>query len=97
MRSQRKYKQKLRSVMGSECRHVYKHNLNITAEQEKDLMVILVALDTYFTPARNVIFERYVFGSWKQEEGESIDNFVMCPREKAASCEYGLIKDELIN
>ena len=42
---------------------VHDGNLYITAEQQKDLMVILVALDTYFTPARNVIFERYVFGS----------------------------------
>uniref|UniRef100_A0A8C5PCI9 ribonuclease H n=1 Tax=Leptobrachium leishanense TaxID=445787 RepID=A0A8C5PCI9_9ANUR len=31
-----------------------------------------------------------------QEEGETIDNFVTRLREKAASCEYGSLRDELI-
>ena len=31
----------------------------------------------------------------KQEEGESLDAFVTRLREKAATCEYGAIRDEL--
>lgn len=86
----------LRSVMGSECRHVYRHNLNLTAEQQRDITTILEALEAYFKPARNVIYERYVFGCCKQEEGESIDNFVTRLREKAATCDYAGLKDEMI-
>lgn len=86
----------LRRVMGSECRHIYKHNLSITAEQEKDAEAILDALEEYFKPARNVIFERYVFGNCKQDESEPIDAFITRLREKAASCEYGELRDELI-
>lgn len=85
----------LRRVMGSECRHVYKHNLTLTAEQCEDVIAILDALENYFKPKRNVIFERYVFGCCKQEEGEPIDSFVTRLREKAASCEFGGLKEEL--
>lgn len=86
----------LRSVMGSECRHVYHHNLNLTATQQGDVKAILDALEAYFKPVRNVIYKRYVFGCCKQEEEESIDNFVTRLREKAATCDYGGLKDEMI-
>uniref|UniRef100_A0AAV2K178 Ig-like domain-containing protein n=1 Tax=Knipowitschia caucasica TaxID=637954 RepID=A0AAV2K178_KNICA len=86
----------LRSVMGSECRHVYRHNLNLTAEQREDPAAILSALERYFKPAKNIIYERYLFGCCKQEDGESIDAFVTRLREKASTCEYGQLKDEMI-
>lgn len=86
----------LRRVMGSGCRHIHKHNLGLSAEQGKDPEVILDALEEYFKPARNVIFERYMFGICKQDEGEPIDSFVTKLREKAASCEYGQLREDLI-
>lgn len=86
----------LRRVMGSECKHIYKHNLHLTAEQEDDVTVILAALEKHFKPVKNVIFERFVFGSQKQEEGELIDAYVTRLREKAATCNYGELKEELI-
>ncbi|KAJ8346711.1 hypothetical protein SKAU_G00281120 [Synaphobranchus kaupii] len=61
----------LRSVMGAECRHVYKHNLNLSNEEQADVTVILNSLERYFKPAKNVIYERYVFGCCKQEEGST--------------------------
>lgn len=86
----------LRSLMGAECRHVYKHNLNLSQAEQANAGAILDALEAYFKPAKNVIYERYVFGCCKQDEGESIDSFVTRLREKAASCEYGVLRDELI-
>ncbi|KAJ8406532.1 hypothetical protein AAFF_G00301060 [Aldrovandia affinis] len=86
----------LRSVMGSECRHVYRYNLNLSVAGTGDPTVILDELEKYFKPAKNTIYERYVFRSCKQEEGESIDNFVTRLRERAATCEYGQLKDEMI-
>ncbi|KAL0148726.1 hypothetical protein M9458_055904, partial [Cirrhinus mrigala] len=61
---------------------VYRHNLNLTAAQQGDVKTILDAPEVYFRPARNIIYERYVFGCCKQEEGESRDNFVTRLREK---------------
>ena len=56
----------LRRLMGNNCRHIYKHNQGLTADQQKDVGAIMTALEQYFTPAKNVIFERYVFGNLKQ-------------------------------
>lgn len=86
----------LRSVMGPECRHVYKHNLELTAAESNDVKKVLDKLEEYFHQSKNVIYERYVFGCCKQEEGETIDTFVTRLREKAASCEYGALRDDLI-
>ena len=72
------------------------HNLGLTAEQQDDVAAIVTALGKYFSPAKNVIFERYVFGSLKQEEGETIDAFVSRMKEKAALCEYEGLRDQLI-
>ncbi|KAL0148754.1 hypothetical protein M9458_055932, partial [Cirrhinus mrigala] len=47
----------LRSVMGPECRHVYRHNLNLTAAQQGDVKTILDAPEAYFNPVSNVIYE----------------------------------------
>lgn len=58
----------LRRVMGSECLHVYKHNLNLTEEQKSDTKTILDALEAFFRPSKNVIYERYIFGCCKQED-----------------------------
>lgn len=87
----------LRSVMGNECRHNYRHNLNLSEEEQGDPKKILDALEKYFKPAKNVIYERYLFRSCKHEEGQSIDTFVTRLREKAATCEYGQLKDEMIH
>ena len=51
------------------------------------------ALDTYFNPAVNVPYERHMF---RQEESETIDQFVKRLKQKALSCDYGESSDEFI-
>lgn len=84
-----------RSIMGGECRHVYWHNLSLTAEQREDSAAVLGTMEGYFKPAKNIIYKRYLFGCCKQVESELIDAFVTKLREKA-SCDYGQLKDEMI-
>lgn len=43
-----------------------------------------------------VMCERYVLRCWKQEDGEPLISFVPRQREKAASCEDGALRDEMI-
>lgn len=62
-------------------------------QEQKDTGTILDKLGQYFTPTKSVIFERYVFGNLKQEEGEPVDAFVTRLREKAA---HKLIRDRLV-
>lgn len=82
--------------MGPECRHVYKHNLQLTEAECNDVAKVLDKLGEYFHQSKNIIYERYVFGWCKQEDGEPIDTSVTRLREKAASCKYGALRDELI-
>ena len=86
----------LRRLMGSECRHVYTHSITLTEDQRKDPAAILTALERYFKPAKNVIYERYMFGCCKQETDEPIDSFLTRLQERASSCEYRALRDELI-
>lgn len=86
----------LRRLLGNECRHVYNHNIVLTEEQTKDPKAILDALGAYFKPAKNVIYERYMFGCCKQEVNEPIDSFLTKLRERASTCDYKELKDEMI-
>ncbi|KAJ8353117.1 hypothetical protein SKAU_G00206840 [Synaphobranchus kaupii] len=72
------------------------HNLTLTADQKKDPDAILDALEDYFKPTKNVIYERYVFGCCKQETDEPIDGFITRLRERAATCEYRGLRDEML-
>ena len=45
----------------------------------------------------NVIYERYCFNNRNQENGESFDQYLtMAPTVLAKTCNFGLLKDELI-
>nr|XP_046491899.1 uncharacterized protein LOC124223711 [Neodiprion pinetum] len=52
--------------------------------------------DEYFSPKKNVIFERYKFNSRVQEESESVDSFITALHALAEKCEYEALKDDLI-
>ena len=84
----------LLSVMGKECHTVYK-NLPMTVDQRKNPETILAKLSEHFEPAKNTIYERFVFNSCVQGS-DSFDTFVSKLRESAASCNFGQLKDEMI-
>lgn len=86
----------LRRLMGNECRHIYSHNIVLSEEQTKDPKAILDALGDYLKPEKNVIYERYMFGCCKQEADEPIDSFLTRLRERASTCEYRELKNEMI-
>ncbi|EZA47292.1 hypothetical protein X777_16444, partial [Ooceraea biroi] len=52
--------------------------------------------DAYFSPKRNVIFERYKFNSRVRETGETVDSFVTALHSLAETCEYGVLRNDLI-
>ena len=85
----------LRSVMGKDCLQTFL-NLNISAEDRNNVEACMAALENYFKPQRNVVYERYVFNSCEQNQGESVDSYVTRLRKFASSCEFGTLTDELI-
>ena len=56
----------------------------------------LRTLDAYFTPQVNVPYERHIFRQTKQEESETVDQFVVRLSNQAANCEFGTSKNEQI-
>ena len=78
----------LRSEMGRECPQLLL-NLNLSEEDKKKIDKCLEALEKYFKPTRNVVYERYVFNTCSQTSEESVQTYVTRLRKLATSCEYG--------
>ena len=51
-------------------------SLGLTEEEKKTYDTVVAKFQGHFVKKRNVIFERAKFNQRKQEEGESVDNFV---------------------
>ena len=54
------------------------------------------ALEDYFLPKRNVVYERYVFNSCIQTPEETVDGYVNRLRKLASSCQFGTLTEEMI-
>ena len=61
-----------RSVMGKDCLQIFL-NLNFGTEEIMTTSS-LSALEGYFLPKRNVVYERYVFNSGIQTPEETVDS-----------------------
>ena len=85
----------LRSAMGRDCLQIFL-NLNLSDDDKKKIDRCLEALDNYFKPSRNVVYERYVFNTCVQTNDESVQSYVTRLRKLATSCEYGELTDDLI-
>ena len=83
-----------RSVVGKECLQIFL-NLNCGTE-ELTINSALKALEDYFLPKKNVVYERYVFNSCFQAPEESIDCYVNRLRKLASSCQFGALTEEMI-
>ena len=82
-------------LIGKECYQVYR-KLALTEEAKKDLNAIVEALNKYFVPKRSVTYERFIFNTCQQENGESIDAYVNRLRGLSATCEFGDLTDSFI-
>jgi hypothetical protein len=51
--------------------------------------VTLKLLDEYFSSKVNVPYERHVFSQMKQEDGETVDQFMVKLRHQAENCSFG--------
>ena len=64
----------LRSVMGKERLQIFL-DLNLTEAEMQDIARCVAALEAYFKPQRNVVYERFVFNSCVQNPAETVDGY----------------------
>ena len=83
------------SVMGIECLKIMNSLPTLTEDDKKDAERIITELKAHFIPQRHVLFERYKFNTAVQKD-EMVDEYIVCLRQLAASCEFDALSDSLI-
>ena len=65
-------------------------------ENEKSYESVKKKFNEHFIPKRNVIYERAMFNSRKQQPGEPVDSFVTSLYTLVEHCDYKGLRDEMI-
>ena len=68
----------------------------VPAETAEQFNTVVRKFTEFCVPRKNVIYERYVFHTRVQGEGETIDSFTTDLRLKSQSSEFGSLQDSLI-
>ena len=84
------------TVIGEEAVDVYNTFTWATAGDNLKIDKVLEKFDAFCNPRKNTIYERYVFFSRNQENGESIDHYVTILKTLSDTCEFGNLKESLI-
>ena len=58
--------------------------------------VVKDKFESHFVPRRNVVFGRVKFNQRRQEDGETVDAFIMDLYRLDEFCDYKVLQDELI-
>ncbi|XP_075150535.1 uncharacterized protein LOC142224639 [Haematobia irritans] len=57
---------------------------------------LVMKLCSYFTPWINIVMERYKFFTYKQQEEQSVDEYVTALKNLSLSCEFGGLRNDLV-
>jgi hypothetical protein len=85
----------LQILLGTEA-YLYIKNLPLTADDQSTAEKILDALERHLLPEINVIYERAMFNTAKQEPGETADEYVNRLRKLIKNCKYADLADEFL-
>ena len=69
---------------------------SFTEEEDGDFDSVIEKFNSYCNPKKNETYERYVFHSRKQLQGEPIEQFVTDLKLKAQTCQFENPKDSMI-
>ena len=85
----------LKTLMGTECKKILKC-LQLTQAEMEDPKTILDTLQEQFVPARNILYERYIFHNTEQQAHETIEQYLIKLRRLAEPCQFGNLEDEMV-
>ena len=72
------------------------HSFNLTADDAKSYATVKEKFEAHFVKRRNTIFERAKFNKRRQEEAETVDDFITDVYALAEHCGYGDLHDEMV-
>ena len=85
--------------IGPEVQEIFEH-LPDVAEDINEFEKTLKKLDNYFSPQKNVVYERFLFRQLRQEVDETIDQFTIRLRRQAEGCDFHntdeCVRDQII-
>lgn len=78
-------------VVGEETLEIYTYNTFqfVSQEDSHKLDVLKSKFEEYVNPRKNTMFEKYKFWEYKEQESETIDQFITELKTQAKSCEFG--------
>lgn len=82
-------------LMGEDAIEIF-NTFDLTDEERTDPDKILGKFKEYCDPRKNVVYERYIFFSRDQHEGENIDHFITDLKKLSLNCEFGDLQEDLI-
>ena len=82
--------------LGREALKVFNTFQFESEDEKKTYANVLKKFQSYCKPKLNLTYERYVFNSRSQKEGEPLDSFIAEIRALAQSCDFGNLTDSLI-
>ncbi|KAE8291509.1 Retrovirus-related Pol polyprotein from transposon 17.6 Protease [Larimichthys crocea] len=86
----------LLTVAGPQAVEVYNTFVFAERDHQEQFDMVVEKFDEHCSPKKNETFERYVFRSRMQVQGESFDAFVTDLKLKARTCNFGNLKDSMI-
>ena len=78
--------------MGTEAENILS-SLRLSGKDKTKYKHVIDSFESHFVPRRNPFYERARFSQRKQEQGETVDNFL---HSLAKYCQYGDMKEEMI-
>lgn len=67
-----------------------------TAEEKDKIAILIEKFETHFMPKKNLPYERYKFFSYRQQQGQTIEQFITELKQRAIKCKLGELQDSLI-
>ena len=83
-------------LAGPEALEVFNTLSFDNAGDEKKLDKLVEKFEAYCIPRKNVTWERHVFNIRNQQPGETVDQYVTDLRNKAKTCEFGALTENLV-
>ena len=81
--------------MGEEADDILR-SFQMSEDDKKKYKPVKERFDAHFDKRKNVIYERAKFNMRRQEEGESVDDFITSLYSLVEHCNYGALQEEMI-